>query len=173
MTRVWLATVTANINMQMLTGTAEAHSLVEIWDGGALLGEAVANADGLWSFSTGVLAGRSTFVLGQGADRAGNSGTMSQPLKMTVDTDGSDATVTSFLCNSSGAVSLRAASRRPTARLPIFESGKDAPLGTVTADTSGKWAYSTSALADGASHNLLIAATDKAGNVGSNTWKSQ
>jgi hypothetical protein len=157
-----------NINMQTLTGAAEAHSLIEIWDGGALLGKAVADADGLWNFSTDVLAdGQHSFSV-KGTDQAGNSGTMSQPLKMTVDTDAPDATVTSFLSNSSGAVSLRGLAEA-NSTIAIYESGKDTPLGTVTADASGKWSYLTSALADGASHNLLITATDIVGNVGSNT----
>jgi hypothetical protein len=154
-----------NVNVQTMTGTAEAHSLIEIWDGGALLGKAVADADGLWNFSTGVLGdGQHSFSV-KGTDQAGNSGTMSQPLKMTVDTDGPDATVTSFLSNSSGAVSLRGIAEA-NSTIAIYESGKDTPLGTVTADASGKWSYSTSAL-DGASQSLLITAVDKVGNVGS------
>ena len=45
-----------NDNTLTLTGTAEAGNTVSIYDGATLLGTAVANGSGAWSFTTGALA---------------------------------------------------------------------------------------------------------------------
>jgi large repetitive protein len=39
-----------------LTGTAEANSIVKVYDGATLLGSATANGSGAWSFTTGTLS---------------------------------------------------------------------------------------------------------------------
>ena len=44
-----------NDNTLTLTGTAEANSTVKVFDGATLLGSAVANGSGAWSFTTGTL----------------------------------------------------------------------------------------------------------------------
>ena len=43
-------------NTLTLTGTAEANSTVQVYDGATLLGTATANGSGAWSFTTGALA---------------------------------------------------------------------------------------------------------------------
>ena len=43
-------------NTLTLTGTAEANSTVKVFDGATLLGSAVANGSGAWSYTTAALA---------------------------------------------------------------------------------------------------------------------
>ena len=43
-------------NVLTLTGTAEANSTVNVYDGATLLGSATANGSGAWSFTTGALS---------------------------------------------------------------------------------------------------------------------
>ena len=56
-------TETANINKLSLTGTATANSTVWLFDGALKIGTTTANANGVWSISTGPLAnGNHTFT---------------------------------------------------------------------------------------------------------------
>src|SRR4029077_18276300 len=45
-----------NASVLTLTGSAEANATVKVYDGATLLGNAVANSTGAWSFTTATLA---------------------------------------------------------------------------------------------------------------------
>ena len=55
-----------------LTGTAEAGSTVQVYDGATLLGTATANGSGAWSFTTATLADGAHSFTATATDAAGN-----------------------------------------------------------------------------------------------------
>ena len=75
-----------------LTGTAEANSTVKVYDGATLLGSAVANGSGAWSYTTAALANGAHSLTATATDAAGNTGVASAALAVTIDTDGAGGT---------------------------------------------------------------------------------
>ena len=75
-----------NANHITLTGTGEAGSVVQIFDGMTLLGTATANASGAWSFATATLSDGTHAFAGKAIDAAGNISATSAAVNVTVDT---------------------------------------------------------------------------------------
>jgi hypothetical protein len=73
-------------NTLMLTGTAAGNSTVRIYDGTTLLGSAAANSSGAWSYTTGMLSDAIHSLTATATDAAGNTGTASTALNVTVAT---------------------------------------------------------------------------------------
>ena len=200
-----------NANTLTLFGTAQANSLVHVYDGATLLGTATANASGQWSFETydplggGQIAfscgcaacgaGNTsntwigddepqsgdgiTGVLNDGAhvftvvaaDAAGNLSATSAALNVTIDATAPAAPAIASWSADSGVAGDGITSDNTLALTGTAQANSTVRLydgatllGTVTADGSGAWSYTTAALADGA-HSLTVTATDAAGNV--------
>ena len=64
-------------NVLTLTGTAEANATVKVFDGATLLGSAVANGSGAWSYTTAALANGAHSLTATATDAAGNTGVAS------------------------------------------------------------------------------------------------
>ena len=75
-----------NDNTLTLTGTAEANATVKVYDGATLLGSAVANGSGAWSYTTAALANGAHSLTATATDAAGNTGVASAALAVTIDT---------------------------------------------------------------------------------------
>ena len=75
-----------NDNTLTLTGTAEANATVKVFDGATLLGSAVANGSGAWSYTTAALANGAHSLTATATDAAGNTGAASAALSVTIDT---------------------------------------------------------------------------------------
>ena len=71
-------------NVLTLSGTAEANSTVKVFDGATLLGSAVANGSGAWSYTTAALANGAHSLTATATDAAGNTGVASSVLAVTV-----------------------------------------------------------------------------------------
>jgi VCBS repeat-containing protein len=69
-----------------LTGTAEAGTTVEIFDGQTSLGTVSVDGAGNWSFTTGTLAEGAHTLTARATDEAGNGGAVSAPLNLGIDT---------------------------------------------------------------------------------------
>jgi Ca2+-binding RTX toxin-like protein len=67
-----------------LIGTAEANATVRLYEGGQLLGSAVADDSGDWSFATGALTSGSHGFTARAVDAAGNVGRSSTTLSVQV-----------------------------------------------------------------------------------------
>ena len=90
-----------NDNTLTLTGTAEANSTVKVFDGATLLGSAVANGSGAWSYTTAALANGAHSLTATATDAAGNTGVASAALSVTIDTTAPVApTIASFSTDS-------------------------------------------------------------------------
>ena len=73
-----MATPTNNANGSLnLTGTAEANSVVKVFDGTTQIGTATTNGSGVWGYTTGALAAGSHSLTAKATDAAGNTGAVS------------------------------------------------------------------------------------------------
>ena len=161
-----------NDNTLTLTGTAEANATVKVFDGATLLGSAVANGSGAWSYTTAALANGAHSLTATATDAAGNTGAASAALSVTIDTTAPVApSITSFSTDS-GTVGdgitndntlTLTGTAEANATVKVFDGAT--LLGSAVANGSGAWSYTTAALANGA-HSLTATATDAAGNTG-------
>ena len=170
-----------NATVLTLSGTAEANSTVSVYDGATLLGSATANGSGSWSYATATLANGSHSFTAKAADAAGNVGTASTPLAVTVDTVA--PAVTMALASDTGSSSSDKITSNPAlsgtgdANAVVTLTQGATVLGTTTANASGAWSFTPSGLAQGA-QTIVASETDAAGNTGTasltftlDTWR--
>ncbi|PTL79951.1 Ig-like domain-containing protein [Vitiosangium sp. GDMCC 1.1324] len=151
----------------VISGTAEANSIVTVIIDGTVVGTATADGSGNWSYTpAAALTDGPHQVKAKATDAAGNTSPESAVRNFIVDTAAPIAPVVT-------APAEGAHVKTPT---PVISGTAEAnstvtviidgtAVGTVTADSSGNWSYTpTTALADGA-HQVKATATDAAGNT--------
>ncbi|WP_310677872.1 Ig-like domain-containing protein, partial [Burkholderia multivorans] len=143
-----------------LSGTAEAGSTINVYDGTTLLGTTTADASGSWSFTPASALGEGAHSLTVTAtDSSGNVSTPSTAFDLTVDTTAPAAPAV----NATDGTSLSGAAEAG-ATIQIDTNGDGTPDATVTADASGTWTYTPSApLPVGT--QIGVTASDAAGNT--------
>ncbi|MDD2856208.1 MAG: Ig-like domain-containing protein [Desulfuromonadaceae bacterium] len=161
-----------------LFGTAEANSVVTIKDGAALLAAVNADATGNWSYTTDPLADGSIHSYTVTAtDAAGNSSFESTAFVLNVDNtaplkpiitsiNDNVALVTGNVVNggtTNDSTPTLSGIAEANSMVTLYDGA--VTLASVTADATGKWSYTTAALADNSDHNYSVTATDAAGNV--------
>ncbi|MDN4371214.1 Ig-like domain-containing protein [Citrobacter portucalensis] len=166
-----------NDPLPTLSGTAEANSMVKIYDNGALIGSAPVDGTGAWTFTPGTPLGNGNHALTVTAtDAAGNISPTSAGFNIVVDTVAPLAPTiiqafddvqpgTGTLSNGAFTNDTRpvlSGSAEAGARVAIYDNG--ALLATVTATIDGTWEYLTTTLGNG-QHVFTAIATDAAGNV--------
>jgi Bacterial Ig-like domain/Domain of unknown function DUF11 len=169
-----LADTVTNVNTPTISGTAEANSTVKVYDGATLIGTVTANGAGVWTFTSGVLTDGVHSLTTTSTDAAGNTSAASAVLSVTVDTVSPVATSPvdltaasdSGLSNTDNITQINTPVVTGTAEanstVKIYDGAT--LLGSVTANGSGVWTFTTGVLLDG-SHSLSSTATDTAGNV--------
>ncbi|EKD5485844.1 TPA: BapA prefix-like domain-containing protein [Salmonella enterica] len=167
-----------NDNRPTLNGTAEAGSVVSIYDGGTLLGVTTADAGGAWSFAptTGLSDGTRTLTV-TATDPASNVSPVTDSFTIVVDTLAPTVpliiSIVDDVPNNTGAIGNGQSTNDtlPTlngtaeanSTVSIFDNG--ALVATVTANANGNWSWTpTTALGQG-SHAYSVSAADAAGNV--------
>lgn len=167
-----------NDNRPTLNGTAEAGSVVSIYDGGTLLGVTTADAGGAWSFAptTGLSDGTRTLTV-TATDPAGNVSPVTDSFTIVVDTLAPTVpliiSIVDDVPNNTGTIGNGQSTNDtlPTlngtaeanSTVSIFDNG--ALVATVTANANGNWSWTpTTALGQG-SHAYSVSAADAAGNV--------
>ena len=166
-----IATPTTNANGGLdLKGTAEANSVVTVYDGTNQIGTATANASGVWGYSTGALATGSHSLTAQATDTAGNTGAASgvvtastgnlpAPAAPKINTFSNDSgTAGDGVTNDNTLTLTGTAAAGSTVK--IFDG--TALVGAATANGSGAWSLTTTTLADG-NHSLTARVTDSSG----------
>ncbi len=158
-----------------ISGAAPPNSTVSILSNGTLLGSVTANGSGSWSFNTGTLSNATTYgFTATATDAAGNPSVASAPYTITIDTVAPLVTITSIggvdsivsdLSLDNMVVGTAEANRSVTIR-----SGSTT-LGTVTATSSGDFAYSLSStdlsvIGEGPGKSITASQSDRAGNLG-------
>ncbi|MBG7147389.1 Ig-like domain repeat protein, partial [Pseudomonas aeruginosa] len=139
-----------------ISGTAEAGATVILTDGGGNpIGQATADGSGNWTFTPRTPLANGTVINAVAQDPAGNT---SGPASVTVDAIAPPAPV---INPSNGVVISGTAEAGATV---ILTDGNGNPIGQVTADGSGNWAFTPATpLANGSVINAL--AQDAAGNT--------
>ncbi|EPQ6974223.1 Ig-like domain-containing protein, partial [Pseudomonas aeruginosa] len=147
-------------NGTTLSGTAEPGATVSLTDGnGNPIGQVTADGSGNWSFTPGTPLANGTVVNATASDPTGNT---SAPASTTVDSVAPAAPVV----NPSNGVVI-SGTAEPGATVTLTD-GSGNPIGQVTADGSGNWAFTPATpLANGTVINAL--AQDAAGNNSSPT----
>ncbi|MDV6671854.1 BapA prefix-like domain-containing protein [Pseudomonas aeruginosa] len=143
-------------NGSVIAGTAEAGATVILTDGGGNpIGQATADGSGNWTFTPSIPLANGTVINAVAQDPAGNT---SGPASVTVDAIAPPAPV---IDPSNGVVISGTAEAGATV---ILTDGNGNPIGQVTADGSGNWAFTPATpLANGTVINAL--AQDAAGNT--------
>ncbi|HBO9335180.1 TPA: BapA prefix-like domain-containing protein, partial [Pseudomonas aeruginosa] len=143
-----------------ISGTAEAGATVILTDGGGNpIGQATADGSGNWTFTPSTPLANGTVINAVAQDPAGNT---SGPASVTVDAIAPPAPV----INPSNGVVISGTAE--TGATVILTDGNGNPIGQVTADGSGNWAFTPATpLANGTVINAL--AQDAAGNNSSPT----
>ena len=152
-----------NDNTLTLTGTAEANSVVKVYDGATLLNSVTADGTGAWSYTTMALSNGTHSLTATATDAAGNTGVASAALSVTVDTVAPTVPlITSDVVVNTNQIALTGTAEANSV-VKVYDGAT--LLNSVTADGTGAWNYTTAALANG-THNLTATATDAAGNAG-------
>jgi len=143
-----------------ISGTAEANSTIQVFNGTTLIGTATADGTGNWTFSpTTPLADGSYSLTAVATDAAGNISPASGAFDFTVDTAAPAAPV--ITTANGGTI---AGTAEANSSIAIDTDGDGTPDATVTADGSGNWSYApTTPIADGTT--ISVTATDAAGNA--------
>ncbi|WP_337023665.1 MULTISPECIES: Ig-like domain-containing protein [unclassified Pantoea] len=164
-----------NDTTPQLTGSAEAGSIVRIYDGAGEIGSVLVGSSGNWSFTTDTLDQGEHNLSVTVTDAAGNTSANSPTLTFTVDSEVPDAAQGLTLANNNSGTEVPVTSGSTTndstpvlrgtaeANSTIIISDGNTVLGTVIADGSGDWSYSPT-LTDG-THNLSVVVQDAAGNT--------
>ncbi|WFU79160.1 Ig-like domain-containing protein [Bradyrhizobium sp. CIAT3101] len=88
-----------------LTGSAEANSKVNVYDGKTLLGSVTANGSGAWSFTTTALSTGTHQLTATASDAAGNKSVSSSAFNATIKAPSSAPTVVSVSTSGAGILS--------------------------------------------------------------------
>ena len=160
-------------------GAAEAGSAVTLIDdtgtGRTALGTTIADGTGRWSFDSPTLADGPHTITAISADTAGNASAASPPLALSIDTaapaapsglaldPASDSGVKGDgLTNIANPVITGTA--EPGSTVTVLDGDPGVQLGTVQADSAGRWSFGSPALSEGG-HSITAVATDAAGNA--------
>ncbi|MGR7778017.1 Ig-like domain-containing protein, partial [Klebsiella aerogenes] len=158
-----------------LSGTAEAGSTVTIYDGSTVLGSAVADEDGHWSFTPDPLGEGEHRFSTTVTDVAGNISGHSPDFVLTVDTTVapvSDLQVTDDVAQHTGPLASGGLTNDATPALSgTAEAGSTVTiydgstvLGSVVTDEDGHWSFTPDPLGEG-EHRFSTTVTDVAGNT--------
>ncbi|MGK5015003.1 Ig-like domain-containing protein [Janthinobacterium sp. HLS12-2] len=162
-----------------ITGTAEAHASVTLYDtdGTTVLGIATADASGAWSLVSSPLSDGSHTLSVKQVDLAGNVSSISAGLALTIDTQAPSAPSVPVLAvaSDSGTVGdnitditapVIKGSAEANATVKLYDTDGTTVLGTAVADGAGNWSITSSTLAVGV-HTLSARQVDLAGNESS------
>lgn len=171
---------TTNDTQPALSGTAEANSIVKIYDNGTLIGTVNASGTGTWGFTPGTALPDGLHVFtATSSDAAGNLGTLSATFTLTIDSAAPNTPLlTSVVDDVAGGVFNNPLANgqitndaRPTlngsaeanSTVKIYDGSTQ--IGTATAGTDGSWSFTPATSLTNGSHTFTVTATDAAGNV--------
>lgn len=148
-------------NVLQIGGVAAANSTIKVYDGGTLIGTVVANSNGNWSFTSGILMdGQHSFSAR--SSLSGITSASSSVKSIIVDTVAPGAPViTDEHLTGTNQVTL-SGTAEANSKLIIYDG--DVQLGSTTVASNGSWTYTSGALSSGA-QQFTVTATDAAGNV--------
>jgi hypothetical protein len=168
-----------NVASHTITGTVSGDatapgSTVSLYDNGGTtaIGTALVQADGSWTATAVPLVAGANSIVAKDTDLAGNTGSSTPPLVLTLETAlptvaittaGGDTNVASHTIT--GTVSGDATA--PGSTVSLYDNGGTTAIGTALVGGDGSWS-STVTLAAGA-NSIVATDIDLAGNTGSST----
>jgi Ca2+-binding RTX toxin-like protein len=151
-----------NQDSLLLSGTAVPGSLVSIFDNGVLAIQVTAGTDGNWSVTLDGLEGGAHSLVARVSDEAGNSAS-SAARSVSVDLTAPDSPIVESEGATTDSTPEISGIAEPGATITILAGST--VVGTGIAGGDGSWSVTLATpLADG-SHDLLVVATDAAGNA--------
>ncbi|HHA2300386.1 TPA: BapA/Bap/LapF family large adhesin [Enterobacter asburiae] len=166
-----------------LSGTADANSVVTIFDGGTQIAVVTADGTGAWTFTpdTALVEGSHSFTV-RATDPLGNVSAISAPWSVVVDlTAPTVPTLDTVSDNVPGGVTGNLTSGQATndntptisgtgqAGSTIYIMNNGTQLGTAIVDGTGNWSFTPTTPLDDGSYSLRAYATDAAGNASANS----
>jgi hypothetical protein len=148
-----------------LKGTAEASSLVKLYDAGKLIGEATTKSDGTWSFDPGHLSNGDHKFAAIASDVAGNTSASSATKAISVaESPASSAGIdlTKVYQGSNNSVVIKGTADAYS-QIKIFDGTK--AIGSVKANADGDWSYGTGPVSSKYAHTFSAQELDKSGQV--------
>ncbi len=169
-----------SVTTPTLTGSGvEAGATVKLYDtdGATVLGTATADGSGNWSITSSTLTNGAHTLTTKVTDPAGNTSAASAGLTVTIDTTAPSALGAPDLASGSDAgssstdnitnattPSITGSGAEAGATVKLYDTDGTTLLGTATADGTGNWSITSSALSAG-SHTLTTKVTDASGNT--------
>ncbi len=151
-----------------LTGTAEANSVVKVFDGTKQVGTATTNDKGAWTYAADNLADGKHSFTSTATDAAGNISKASAAVSLNVDThtnDGgghtADTTFTGLSQKWNDTVTFKGTAD-PYSQITIYDNGKGS-VGTIKAGSDGTWSLTTKSAVSDAVHNFTTKVVDSSG----------
>jgi hypothetical protein len=169
--------ITSKTTGLTISGTAEAGSVIELFDGATSLGTVTANAQGKFTKDVD-LAGGAHSITARSTDTAGNVSAASTVLNIVVDSsapaapaaldlaveDDTGASTTDNVTDRTSALTISGTGEAGTV-VELFDGSTS--LGTTTVGTNGTFSRDVS-LSPGV-HSITARATDSAGNLGTSS----
>ncbi|WP_407194008.1 Ig-like domain-containing protein [Bradyrhizobium sp. STM 3566] len=153
-------------NRATVSGTAEAGSLVKLYEGTTLLGTTTAATDGSFSVTTPNLKHGSHTFTATATDAAGNTSALSQPIDPPIGShsggkDASTVEVTNVRQHWDHTATIKGTAD-PNSEIKLFDGTTS--VGSATTGADGKWSFQTSDLS-GKSHAFTAEQVDTTGHV--------
>lgn len=145
----------------VVTGTAEAFAIVNVYEGLHLIGTATADGLGNWTLTASSLIDQSYSLKASATDFAGNTSTDSASVSLLVDTITPTAPTVNSITTYSLTQSL-SGSGEPGATLTIFDGAS--AIGSVTVSAGGTWTFTTPSLSN-STHSFTATQSDAVGNT--------
>ena len=163
-----------NVTSPTITGTGEVGSIIRIYDGATLLGTTTVSAGGTWSYTSTVLTDGVHPLTVTSTDAAGNTSAASSVLNLTIDTNAPVAPPIAVLSPlsdtgvandnlTSVTTPVLTGTAEANSTVTVFQGGVS--VGTVVANGSGAWTFTSGTLANGTTYSFTVTATDAAGNT--------
>jgi large repetitive protein len=166
-----------NSSTPTLSGTAEANSMVTVFQNGAAIGTTAADSAGNWSYTVKALSDNTYTFTTTATDLAGNVSAVSAPLTLTVDTQAEPAPAPAApQLTSASILSEDAYGNIQAIATPTFVGTAAAGtivtivdgttvLGTAVVNSSGAWSFTAPMLGKG-KHSIAVFDIDAQGNDG-------
>jgi len=156
--------ISSNLATPTITGTAEANSTVQLYQGNAVpIGAAVADGAGAWTIVTSSLATATYSLTARATDEVGNAGTLSSAATLIIDVTAPLApTVAAFTTYSLTPVIT--GTGEVGATVSVYDG--TTLIGTAVVGAGGTWSLTVVSSLGAGAHSVTAKQTDAAGNVG-------
>ena len=160
----------ANVSTPVVTGTAEANSVIKLYKGTTLLGTVSTGSNGTWSVASSALTEGANTLTATATDAAGNVSTSSNGSQVNIDSIAPNAPVVNDLSPYSLSPTI-SGTGEVGASVTLFDGATQ--VGTATVASDGTWTILISPALSNSAHSFSAKQTDAAGNTSSASSPAQ